>query len=69
MIVKATVSSVEDGKYRVLVSGRVSAALPHLAVVKDSADEVTISIGDTVAAAFYGDTLADGVVLGKVGEI
>ncbi|MEA5135711.1 MAG: hypothetical protein VB035_06185 [Candidatus Fimivivens sp.] len=69
MIVKATVSAVEGKKYRVLVNGRVSAALPHLTVVKNSADEEPIVIGDTVVAVFYSDTMADGAVLGKVDEV
>lgn len=68
MIVKATVSAVEGERYRVLVNGRVSAALPRLTVVKNSADETPILIGDLVAAVFYSDTMADGVVLGKVDE-
>lgn len=69
MIVKATVSAVEGKRYRVLVNGRVSAALPRLTVVKNSADEEPIVIGDMVAVVFYSDTMADGVVLGKVDEV
>ena len=66
MIVKAIVSAVEGTRYRVIVNGRVSAALPHLTVVKSSANAVEINVGDTVVAVFYADTLADGAVLGKV---
>ena len=68
MIVKATVSMVEGGRYRVLVNGRVSAPLPRLTVVIASMYETEIVVGDTVAAVFYIDTMADGVVLGKVDE-
>lgn len=71
MICKAVISAKEGEKFRVLVDGRVSAPIPRVRMLKEEKEEgyqEELAVGDTVAVAVFGGTLADGLILGKVVE-
>lgn len=71
MICKAVISAKEGEKFRVLVDDRVSAPIPRVRMLKEEKEEgyqEELAVGDTVAVAVFGGTLADGLVLGKVVE-
>lgn len=65
MIYKAVISSIDGDLYRVQIpDGRVSGLLPLLRLVRAEEDEIELAAGDPVAVAFFGSSLADGVLLG-----
>lgn len=67
MIYRGIISAIDGERYRVqLPDGRVSGRLPLLQLIRLSEDVVELTAGDPVAVAFFGSSLADGVVLGKV---
>lgn len=67
MIYRGIISAIDGERYRVqLPDGRVSGLLPLLQLVRMEEDTVELATGDPVAVAFFGSSLADGVVLGKV---
>lgn len=67
MICRGIISAIDGEQYRVqLPDGRVSGLLPLLLLVRLKEDTVKLTAGDPVAVAFFGSSLADGVVLGKV---
>lgn len=68
MVIKCTVSSVEGKKIRVVVGGQVSAPLPLLESNHTCSEEVSKQFlpAMQVAVAFFGNNLADGVVLGVI---
>ena len=71
MVYKAVVSAKEGNRFRVIIGGRVSAPFPRMQVLKEEYRgklQEEIEVGDTVAAALFGNNLADGLILGKVAE-
>lgn len=68
MITRCSVSSIEGKNIRVVVGGQVSAPLPVLESNHSCAEEVLQQFlpGMQVAVAFFGNNLADGVVLGVI---
>lgn len=71
MVCKAVISAKEGEKFRVLMDGRVSAPIPRVRMLKEEKEEdyqEELAVGDTVAVAVFGGTLADGLILGKVVE-
>ena len=69
MICKAVVSSKEGDRFRVLIGSRVSAPFPrirHLRAEHEAQYQEEITVGDTVAVALLGNSMADGLVLGKI---
>lgn len=68
MRVERAVVSTAGERCRVIVDGRVSGELPRLRLLSDSGEIYLreIRVGDTVAALFFSDSLADGCVLGVI---
>ena len=62
MILKAIISTVEDGRYRVLVDGQQSSLM---AIMMRSDAPMELEPGDEVIIVIW-HTLADGIILGKV---
>ncbi len=69
MVYQAVISAVEGDRCRVVMGGRVSAPLPRMRVLKEEREQELreeLTVGDRVAVAVFGGSLADGLILGKV---
>jgi hypothetical protein len=64
MILKGKVSSIEDGKVRVLFPDKANCVSAPLEAA-DHIDVDELTIGNNVAVIFFADNLKDGLIIAK----